>query len=288
MSAERVAAPLVPASVAGRIIALPPMSLGELEASAGLLTRTDRKYIIEWHTLDAAIDAIGPLAAVLEIGGRRTFAYHSRYFDSPSLEAFRAHIQGRRKRYKCRVRHYVDIDRMVFEVKLKGRRGQTVKHRLDCPPDAYDDPPDEPLRAFASRCVGDAYGKPVGTLCPTLDTYYQRMTLVARDGGERVTVDYGVVFADGHGRWGRLEDGYVIVETKGAGATSRGDQILRGLGARPVQCSKYCIGISLLRKDVNVNDLRWLLGRYFAASAPQDFRRERPAPMALPALLAVD
>ena len=265
MPAEAVAASLVPVPVARRLIALPPISLAELEASAGLLTRTDRKYIIGWDLLEATIDALGPISTVLEIDGRRTFAYRSRYFDSPSLEAFRAHVQGRRKRYKCRVRHYVDSDDYVYEVKLKGRRGQTVKHRLACPPGARDASPEEPLRAFAAGCVGDAYGQSVGRLCPTLDTHYRRLTLVARDGGERVTIDYGVGFDDGRGGYARLDDGYVILETKGAGSMSRADRVLRGLGARPVECSKYCVGISLLREDAHAAELRPLLRRYFAA-----------------------
>ncbi|WP_230854391.1 VTC domain-containing protein [Arthrobacter terrae] len=66
----------------------------------------------------------------LEIGPRRVFEYESVYFDTPELEQFRAHRQGRRRRYKVRTRTYVDSGLCMFEVKFKGQRGQTVKHRM--------------------------------------------------------------------------------------------------------------------------------------------------------------
>lgn len=267
MSAEPVAGPLLPVPIARRVITLAPISLDDLEATAALLTRTDRKYVISWALLAATLDAIEREFSVLEIAGRRLFTYRSRYFDSPTLAAFRAHIQGRRLRFKCRVRHYVDSDRYVFEVKLRGTRGETVKHQLTCAADAYDAIA-EPVHAFAADCVGAAYGKPVGDLRPSLETRYRRMTLVARGGGERVTVDHAVRFDNGSGAWGALQEGYVILETKGGTALSATDRALRRLGAQPVSCTKYCVGIGLLHDELPVSDLRRLLRRYFDTQSP--------------------
>ena len=67
---------------------------------------------------------------VLEIDGRREFTYRTTYFDTPDLRVFRDHQQRRRRRYKARSREYVDSGARMFEVKLKGARGRTVKHRM--------------------------------------------------------------------------------------------------------------------------------------------------------------
>ena len=67
---------------------------------------------------------------MLDIDGRRVFGYESTYFDTPDCEQYRAHRQGRRRRYKVRSRSYVDTGLSMFEVKTKGLRGATVKHRM--------------------------------------------------------------------------------------------------------------------------------------------------------------
>ena len=74
----------------------------------------------------------GSTHRVLEIDGRRVFGYRSTYFDTPDLRLFRDHVQRRRRRYKCRTREY-DSGVRMFEVKLKGARGRTVKYRMPRP-----------------------------------------------------------------------------------------------------------------------------------------------------------
>jgi hypothetical protein len=253
----------LPDRVRERLYGLPPVSLGELEATASLQQRTDRKYLATWEQLDELLTALAGDHASLQIDGARVFTYRSRYFDSDSLGAFRAHVQGRRRRYKCRARHYVDSDRYVFEVKLKGRRGETVKHQLPCSPEEYEAFTAR-AHAFASEWVQDAYGRPVGALGPSLETHYRRLTLVAADRSQRVTVDFALTFDDGSGTVSQLDPGHVIVETKGHGMGDA-DRVLRDLGVRPVSCSKYCIGVGLLRDDVKANTFHRLLRRYFGA-----------------------
>ena len=234
-----------------------PISLAELEATAGLLSRVDRKYILSVPQAQALMTALAPTHCVLEIGGRRAFAYRSVYLDSPCLGAFRAHMQERRRRYKCRTRHYVDSDRHVFEVKLKGLRGMTVKHQM---PLAAPEPTAEAL-AFAAARVGEAYGRTPRDLRPSISTTYVRVTLAVGD--HRVTVDHGLSFAADTGGTAALRDEYVIVESKSPQGAGTADGVLKRLGIRPVECSKYCVGVALLRDDVRANRLRWLLHRYF-------------------------
>lgn len=237
---------------------LEPIPLAELVETAGLLTRLDRKYVVTWDVARELVAELAPAHRILEIAGRRSFAYRSVYFDSPSLGAYRAHVQQRRRRYKCRTRHYLDSDAHLFEVKLKGLRGATIKHQLPLAG------PEEQLGtdalAFAGHHVERAYGRRPAELTPSIRTEYRRVTLA---GGEhRVTLDHHLSF-HGDGTKGALGGEYVIVESKGPHGPGAADLALRRRGVRPVECSKYCVGVALLRDDVRANGLQWLMRRYF-------------------------
>jgi len=242
--------------------AFPAIGLDGLDAAVALRDRVDVKYVIP---LEAFAELAGRLLAThaaLEIGGRRAFAYHSRYFDTPELRAFRDHIQQRRRRYKCRSREYLDTGAYAFEVKLKGLRGRTVKHRM-----AYDGHElSDAAIGFLRDCLDQAYGRPPDAgLRPALDVAYTRVTLAAPALGERVTCDFDLSFTGPGGAQGRLDPGMVIVESKSARGDARADRVLRRLGHRPQPaCSKYCLGVALTR-PVAGNPLRPLLRRHFVA-----------------------
>jgi hypothetical protein len=172
-------------------------------------------------------------------------------------------MQGRRRRYKVRSRRYVESDRYLFELKLKGRRGETVKHRLPYGPGEHGSVSDA-ARAFVEERLAHAYPRlELPELAPTVGTSYSRVTLA--NGAERVTCDFDLAFSDGddRARTPRLDSRFVIVESKSERGYASADIALRRLGARPLACSKYCVGVGLLRDDVKVNDLRPLLDNYF-------------------------
>jgi hypothetical protein len=236
--------------------AFPPASLDEV---AELQDRVDVKYVLPLATFDALVEPLRTTHSVLEIGGRREFGYRSLYFDTPELQFFRDHQQRRRLRYKCRSRVYVDSQARFFEVKLKGARGRTVKHRM-----VYDrDELSAPALAFLRDCVQTAYGRPPDErLEPALEVAYERVTLASP--GERLTCDFDVRFGEG----GRLAPDRVIVESKSAHGDARADRILRELGARPEpNCSKYCVGVALTNPSAKSNGMRRLLRRHFVVAA---------------------
>jgi len=111
----------------------PPITLAELTETAALQERVDVKYIIPRTLAGAVLDRLAATHRMLEIGDQRCFAYATTYYDSPDLRCARDHLQGRRRRFKCRSRHYLDMRRHTIEVKLKGPRGQTVKHARFAP-----------------------------------------------------------------------------------------------------------------------------------------------------------
>jgi CotH kinase protein/VTC domain len=243
------------------------VGLAELEASAALQDRMDRKYVISLEDFAALAERLLATHAVLEIDGRRAFRYRTIYFDTGELRIFRDHVQERRQRYKCRAREYVDSGLCMFEVKLKGLRGRTVKHRM-----AYDrarpDELSEPALAFLRDCLERCYGRaPDWKLRPALAVAHTRVTLAAPALGERLTCDFDLAFSAPDGASGRLAADRVIVESKSARGNATADRALRALGARPEDgCSKYCLGVGFTNPHVNSNRMRPLLRRHFRAA----------------------
>ena len=240
------------------------IGLEELEAAAALQDRVDTKYLVSCDVFAALAERLSGTHSVLEIDCRRSFRYHTVYFDTEALTAYRDHMQRRRRRYKCRSREYVDSGVCTFEVKLKGLRGRTIKHRM-----AYDrarrDELSEPALQFVRDCLERSYGRsPEGDLEPALAVTYARVTFAAPALGERVTCDFDLGFCAPSGAAGRLAEDTVIVESKSASGSAVADRALRALGARPEgACSKYCLGVGLTNPRVNSNALRRLLRRHF-------------------------
>jgi hypothetical protein len=227
------------------------IGLEQLDADAALRDRVDVKYVVPLSAFAALADRLLATHFALEIDGRRAFAYRSTYFDTPELGAFRDHLQQRRRRYKCRSREYCDSGAFAFELKLKGLRGRTVKHRM--PHDGHE------LSEAAMAFLCERLDRPPdGGLGPTLTVAYTRVTFAAP--GERLTCDFDLTFNDSEGR---LHPGMAIVESKSERGNAAADRVLRELGqrAQPL-CSKYCVGVALTR-PVTANLLRPLL-RHFA------------------------
>jgi hypothetical protein len=225
-----------------------PITLEALNAKAAMLERLDNKYVVRAPVLLAAAAEFATVFDVLEIDGQRSFTYETCYFDDPARRSYFDHHQGRRQRMKVRVRRYVDARLCFLEVKLKDKRGVTVKKRLRVDDTMFGQLDDSAL-AFVQQCWQGMYGRPwTLPLEPVLKMRYRRITLVAREGGERMTIDTGIQF-DGSGaaREARHTDDEVfIVETKSANGRGIADAVLRRQHQHPTNgCSKYCVGMSL-------------------------------------------
>lgn len=239
---------------------LPHTSLDEVLVAAALQTRVDRKYLVPAEDLARLGSALAGTHRVLQIGQRRVFGYESVYFDTDGLALYRQHLQGRRRRYKVRTRTYVDTGATMFEVKLKGRRGQTVKERL--PYAVADRHVISPrARAFLDELLMAEYGEHAPELRTSVTTTYSRATLVDLVGGSRLTCDVDLVCT---GRARRAApDGHVLVETKADSRGGAADRALAGLGLRPLSVSKYCVGVALLHPDLPANPWHRTLCRHF-------------------------
>lgn len=256
-------------AAASAVERLPSATLTDVTGEAALLTRVERKYFVPADRFVALVAALPRGARALAIDGRRVFRYESVYFDSDDLLTYRQHLQGRRRRYKVRTRAYVDSGDVMFEVKLKGRRGQTVKERL--PIAAHERArPTDAAWAFLAERLDMHYGIQPPLLRAVLASSYRRITLVDADGTSRLTADVDLCFdaATGSAR-GPADE--VLVETKGVGL-SAADRVLRDMGIRPVRVSKYAVGIAMLHPALPASPWHRLLRRHFG-SPTTDGRR---------------
>lgn len=222
------------------------ITLDELNEKAEMLSRIDNKYVVDRWSLERVLPELRANFDILEIDGNRMFTYDTRYFDDAQRSAYYEHHQGLRKGFKVRVRRYADAGLSFLEVKVKGHRGMTLKHRLP-----YALKPGESLNnealTFARETYSGQYGKPFRyVLQPVLDIRYQRITLVAKSGGERMTIDARLQFWNDDKSLNATRDVF-IVEVKSALGRGFADKCLRRVQARPTKkCSKYCIGMAAL------------------------------------------
>jgi hypothetical protein len=254
-SAERAVA------VAGAMVE--PIGLADLTALAELQTRVDRKYFVAADVFCRLIDRMALDLRVLEIDGQRSFGYESVYFDTADLFTYRAHVQRRRRRFKVRTRTYADTGLCMFEVKLSGTRGETVKQRVPHPGDRRAELT-EPALAHLAAALESAHHHDLPTgLAPSVGTTYRRTTFVTRAGDARLTCDVNLVCHD-PAHEVRDRGTHVLVESKSSRhGDSAADRLLRDLGVRPVSVSKYCVGIAALHPDLPSNPWHPILRRYF-------------------------
>ena len=269
------------------------LPLHEVLTAAPAMTRVDRKYLVPVIVARDVLAGLDPAWGVLTLpggpadgrgdgglaGGRRTTHYRSTYFDSPDLATARAHVQGRRRRWKARSRLYVEDGLCRTEVKAKDGRGRTVKTVTTSSPAAYGRLTDGDLAFLTGTLAGHAITVDASRLAPSMEIAYERLTLARVDEHPaRLTVDWGMRCVLG-GQQVRLDHDHVLLETKGDLRPGDADRLLAGLGIRPRPFSKYAAAAGLLHPAVADNDVRRLRGTvlHHGAASPDQPLSGRPA-----------
>lgn len=251
------------ASTASVLDGFGSIGLAELVERAPLLHRLDRKYVLPVRDLPTLLAGlVGPNAVrVLEIDGRRQFDYRSGYFDTPDLDSYRAAAHRRRRRFKLRIRTYLDSDLRFLEVKIRGTRGTTVKERISYA--GADTELGAEARGFVDAVLaGAGIRSEQHRFEPVLTTRYRRTTLFLPAGSSRVTIDTGLSWElPGALAVGPLD--LVVVETKSQRSVSPVDRLLWSMKYRPCSLSKYATGLAALRPELPSNRWTPLLRRHF-------------------------
>lgn len=262
-----------------------PISLAELDVKAAKLERLDNKYVVRANALAEALPALMDRFDILEIEGQRRFVYDTCYFDDEERRSFFDHHQGRRQRIKVRVRHYRGTDLCFVEVKLKDKRGATVKKRLPYTLDQYG-VLDEHALSYIEQCHQELYQRNFARqLQPSLSMSYRRVTLVAREGSERMTIDSDFCFQHELQQC-TLPPDIFILETKSSNGHGISDRILRQFHQHPSnRCSKYCMGLIMTRQVTLYNNFRSTLRKL---NLPEAGRiASHPMPLILPTSPAI-
>lgn len=231
-----------------------PISLEALNQKASMLTRLDNKYIVRAPVLQQALPSLAEHFDILEIAQKRIFHYDTCYFDDELLSCYFNHHNGRRQRIKVRTRKYSDAGLCFIEAKIKDIRGVTVKKRIACDPDRHG-AIDSDARDYIASLYRDFYQKEFTlALQPQLNMSYQRITLVAKQGHERLTLDTNISFIK-NGRVSSLAEDIFIVESKSRNGNGQADALLRSLHQHPSKgCSKYCLGLCITQGVGKINN----------------------------------
>ena len=193
---------------------------------------------------------------MLEVSGRRLSRYSTRYFDTPDLRLYHAHHAGRARRFKVRVRTYVDSEARYLEVKLRSNRGRTTKQRVSLAHDLLD-----PMqRLELEDLLGIRETLSPRELRESMVVDYTRLTLVRGDSPERITLDFMLRFS--RGSENRCYPGVVVAEMKQPRRVrSPFVEAVRAGGVRAGSFSKYCLGVAALAPEARTNRFRGALRR---------------------------
>ena len=212
-----------------------------LVLSRSLQQRVDRKFLLSERSLESLLSRLQPSFSALTAGNRFWARYDSIYFDTGERTLFHAHRRDRLPRFKVRIRRHVDRQLAFLEIKRKDANRRTTKYRLPVPVTQWD------LRgrelAFIAEhmpAAGDY------SLAAVISVSFQRLTLVANETMERLTLDralhFGSVEREMH--MPRL----IVGEVKQEQFMNRSGSVraFRTIRAREASFSKYCIATALL------------------------------------------
>jgi hypothetical protein len=213
-----------------------------------LFDRRDFKYLFLAGDLIPILDRLKEHYYILTIEDKTFSNYRTTYFDTENLDLYMAHHNGKRNRYKVRLRNYRDSELAYLEVKFKSNKQRTLKKRV-LKGDAYHFTPED------YRFLKSAIPYEPDDLSPSLMTRYNRLTLVNFDYSEKVTIDFDLQFKNLRNTEKSRIPELGIIEVKNEGERHR-PLLVKILNNRLIhnkRLSKYCLGISLLDPDIKKN-----------------------------------
>ncbi|PID86409.1 hypothetical protein CSB08_00295 [Candidatus Gracilibacteria bacterium] len=221
-----------------------PISLTQMNSTASFLDRIEKKYLISKKQLELVLKELEKDFYVLEINDKSVFTYDNVYMDTKNHDFYKLHQEGKKSRTKIRTRLYVDSNISFFEYKQK--QDKTIrKFRYEFPSEEHGTMTKGKTR-FYEGVYMSFYGKLPEKITPSLNTNYNRLTLCAKDNGERVTVDFNIKtknLRDPKAKKTSLENA-VILESKSMSEDCLSHRVMKKLGIETASsCSKYCLGL---------------------------------------------
>src|SRR4030042_6653904 len=161
-----------------------PISLEEMDKVA-LMNRVDQKFILSFNDLFQIIPQLEKEYRILTICEQDVFTYKTDYYDTPGLNMFTDHHNGKLNRFKIRHREYVESNLEFLEIKFKNNKGKTLKKRVESQ-HLHSKPAHQLIKEFTP------YNPSV--LDRKITTLFNRFTLVDTKLTSRITIDFNLRF----------------------------------------------------------------------------------------------
>ncbi|MCP4523041.1 MAG: polyphosphate polymerase domain-containing protein [Candidatus Gracilibacteria bacterium] len=230
----------------GKLQQFSSLSLNELNNQASYLKRIDRKFLLSVSQLDSILKELQEDYSILEIGEKQVFSYDNMYMDTQDYLFYHQHQNKEKSRTKIRTRLYKDSDIAFFEFKQK-LDGVTQKFRYQFPSEEHGTMTKGKKRFFEGVWQSIYNGNPEAPyIFPSMRTSYNRITLVEKTGGERLTIDFNIQTCDVRAE--KTQDiplkNLVIIESKSLGENCKSEALMKKYNiSQANSCSKYSLGI---------------------------------------------
>jgi len=221
------------------------LSLTELNAKASFLKRIDKKYLLNWKQFSDVLDDLKKDFQVLEIKWQKIFSYDNVYMDTEDYMFYNQHQNKEKNRTKIRTRYYVDSNLAFFEFKQKND-WITSKYRYEFPSEEHGFMTRGKKRFFEWVWQSTYNGEKAPKITPSIKTTYKRITLVNKDGSERLTIDFDIRTLDL--RWENTSEvnlkNLVIIESKSLNKKCGSCKIMTKHNIKKAKsCSKYSLWV---------------------------------------------
>ena len=233
---------LLLSQIRNQLTQLQAISLDEMN-SVALMKRLDSKFVLSLTDLPELLNRIRDQYSLLTIDDETIFDYRTTYYDTEDLETYTDHLRGKSLRHKIRIREYINTNVNYFEIKKKTSSGGTDKVRIKTIVinNNLEDEQIDFIGDHLAKADGKSYRK-------ILANTFNRITLANPKDKERVTLDFNLGFENENKE--RTFESLCIVEIKQP-RINRLTPIfkeLKKMGIRPLRISKYCLGVTCLRK----------------------------------------
>jgi len=221
------------------------LNLTELNATASFLKRIDTKFLLTTKQFKEALEYFKKDFRVLEISGQRMFKYDNVYMDTKDFKFYNDHQNWLNPRTKIRTRLYKDSGLAFFEYKHK-QDSVTQKFRYDFPIDEHGIMTKWKKRFFEWVWQSLHNWEKAPNLTPSIRTTYDRITLVSKNGEERMTIDFNIKTKNLRRKNGRVVNlkNLVIIESKTLKADALALEVMKKHNIKKAKaCSKYSLGV---------------------------------------------
>ena len=215
-----------------------------------LQDRVDTKFLFDAESLPMILAEVQKDYAILEVSDSTLQLYLTLYFDTLNFDNYFDHHNGKRPRFKIRMRKYMNSSNAFLEVKEKDNKDRTSKSRME-------------IRDINNRLTPDQYQfisqiyKPgLVPLKPVIWNRYNRMTLVNKHSLERVTIDlnFSAYNQNGFISWNPCAIAEIKQDSRSL--NTKFCQAMKDRAIKPVNFSKYCISMALLTPQLKANKFK--------------------------------